>query len=70
MTNMIAVSMETGPFSWFTPAEINVRTYDLLIDFAASQSVVSQEVSENLPESRPIFQNTNMKFEVANQNLD
>ncbi len=68
--NVVMVSMETGPSSWFAPTEINGKMFNFLIDSGASRSIISRNFYDNLPEPRPNIQNTTTKFCVANGNVN
>ncbi len=68
--DVVTVSMNSSPTSWFDPAEINGKTHHFLIDSGASKSVISKEVYDSLPEPKPPIQHTNVKFQIANGSVD
>ncbi len=46
------------------------KNNDLFIDSRASKSIISKDVYDSLLEPRPPIQNTNIKFQVANRNVN
>ncbi len=69
-SNVVIVSMNTGPSSWFAPTEINGKMFNFLIDSSASRSIISRNFYNSLPEPRPSIQNTETKFCVANGSVN
>ncbi len=69
-SNVVIVSMNTHPSSWFAPTEINGKIFNFLIDSGASRCVISRNFYDSLPEPRPSIQNTTMKFHVANGSVN
>ncbi len=59
--------MKSSSNSWFAPVEINGKTYKFLSDSAVTRSSIGKDVYENQPEPKPILQNTNMTFQMANR---
>ncbi len=67
-SDVVIVSMKSGPSSWFVLTEINGKMFNFLIDSGAS--VISRNFYDNLPETKPSIQNTNIKFCVANGSVN
>ncbi len=69
-SNVVIVSMNTGPSSCFAHTEINGKMFNFSIDSGASRSVISRNFNDSLPEPRPSIQNTTTKFRVANGSIN
>ncbi len=67
-SNVVIVSMNTSPSSWFAPTEINGKMFNFLTD--SGRSVISRNIYDNLPEPKPNIQNTTTKFCVANGSVN
>ncbi len=68
--DVVIVNMKSSPTSLFSPTEINGKTHHFLIDSGASKSVISKEVYDGLPESKPPIHHTNVRFQIANGSVN
>ena len=63
------LGMQSRPNSWFTPLDVNGKSYDFLIDSGASKSVITRHIYDTLPDPNPLLQKNKMEFEVANGDI-
>ncbi len=69
-SNVVIVSMNTGPSSRFALTDITEKDFNFLIDSGASRGVISRNFCDSLPEPRSSIKNTTTKFRVANGSVN
>ncbi len=67
--DVVLLKMDTGD-AWFADSSINGTPFKFLMDSGASKSVMSSKWFMSIPDVfRPQLCNSNMKFQVANEEV-